>query len=115
MLSLSAIHAAIETLSDQLEDLVSEIAQAGDEAAKAEADFKTEFAKARLWARANAGDRKITVDEVEDRATTKTTDERTKYLVSANTLLVLREALRARQAQLDGYRTLAASYRGAGG
>lgn len=114
MLALSAIHEAIETLSEQLEELVEQIARAGFEAAQAEADFRSSFAKARLRARAEATG-KLTVDAVEDLAAEKTQDQRLKYLLTSNNLLVLREAMRARQAQLDGYRTLAASYRGAGG
>lgn len=91
-----------------------EITATAGEAAHAEAEFRAEFAKQRLRARADATT-KLTVDAVEDMATEKTQDQRLKYLLKANELLVLREAMRARQAQLDGYRTLAASYRGGGG
>lgn len=115
MITLQAIHEAIEHVSGQLEELVEEVTKAGDDAAITEATFKGEFARARLNARVTAGDRKITVDEVEDRATVATQPERMAYLLGANNLTVLREALRARQSRLDALRTLAASFRGAGG
>lgn len=111
MLPLSDIHESISELCRQLEELVEQIAKAGDEAAHAESTFRADFAKARLHARAEADGRKITVDEVEDRAAEKTQDQRLNYLLTSQNLLVLREAMRARQAQLDGFRTLAASHR----
>lgn len=115
MIPLSSIHEAIERLEGQLEDLVSEITKAAGEAAEAEAEFRSEFAAARVEYRVNHSGEKFTVDMVEDYATVCAIETRTNHLLKANNLLVLREAMRARQAQLDGFRTLAASYRGAGG
>lgn len=117
MLTLREITAAIERVSDELEDLVGQITTAGDDAAQAEVTFKAEYAKARLSARAAAEyeQRRITTDEAEDRAVVATEGARLGHLVASNGLMVLREALRAKQARLDALRTLAASYRGAGG
>lgn len=115
MLTLADLSAAIEETCAQLEELVAQITEAGDRAAHTEAAFKTAFAKARLLARSDAEreGRKITTDEAEDRATAYT--DRLPYLLAANNLTVLREALRARQSRLDALRTLCASHRSAGG
>lgn len=115
MLSIGQVTEALEETSRQLEELVDQITAAGDQQAHAEATFKAEFAKARLVARAEALGSKITVDEVEDRATGVTQSQRLAYLLATNQLTVLREALRAKQAQLDALRTLSSSFRAAGG
>ena len=117
MLTLQEIHRAIMNLSDQLEELVTEIAKAADQAAEEEASFKYEFAAHRIAVRNQAIDlkAKLTVDAVEDAATVATAKNRREYLTAANHLTVLREALRARQAQLDGLRSLLSSFKTAGG
>lgn len=114
MLTLHDIHEGIERLEGELETLVNEIRRAGNQDAIAETQFKSHFAQERLKVRAGTTAR-ITVDEVEDRATVQTQDERQIHLVARNNLTVLREVLRARQSQLDAMRTLAASFRQAGG
>lgn len=115
MRNLHDIHNRIEELDTRLGDLVDEITTCAGDSAVAEATFKAEFAKERLKARAEAKDRKITTDEAEDRATVATEGLRRGHLFASNNLTVLREALRATQAQLDGCRTQAASFRQAGG
>lgn len=115
MLSFGEVQEAISEVSERMDELVDEIRVAGRDAAITEATFKSQFAKARLQARAEAKDRKITTDEAEDKATVATENERLGYLLGANNLTVLREVLRAKQSQLDGLRTMAASYRTAGG
>jgi len=115
MLTVSAIHEAIEACVARMDGLLEEVTAAAGDAAVAEATFKAQFAKERLGARAEAWDRKITTDEAEDRATVATEDERRGYLLATNNLTVLREALRACQSQMDGLRTMAASHRQAGG
>lgn len=114
MRSLQDIHASIEAIEQELIDLVATATEAATDAAVTEATFKTQFAKARLLARANATG-KITVDEVTDRATVECSESRLGYLVANGRLTTVREALRAAQSRLDGLRTEAASYRGAGG
>ena len=114
MLSLQAIHERIESCTNRMESLVDDATKAAGDAAIAEASFKSRFAQERLKARANATG-KMTTDEAEDRATVATENERLAYLLTANNLTVLREALRAAQSELDGLRTQAASYRQAGG
>lgn len=115
MLNLTQIHERIEECEARLEELVEEITRAAGAAAGADATYKTRFAQARLAARAEAEGRKITTDEAEDKATVATEKERADHLFAANDLTVLREALRATQARMDGLRTMAASFRGAGG
>lgn len=115
MLTFAEVQESISEVSERMDELVDEIRVAGQDAAITEATFKSQFAKARLHARAEAKDRKITTDEAEDKATVATEDARLGYLLGANNLMVLREVLRTKQAQLDGLRTLAASHRTAGG
>ena len=116
-MNLSQVAEGIGACNDRLEQLVSDIAYAGDEAAHAEAEYKSSFAKARLLARdqADRAGRKITTDEAEDRAVVATVDERLRHLLAANSLTVCRESLRATQTRMDGLRTLSTSFRAAGG
>lgn len=113
MLTLREIQEKIEACDSRLEELVDEITEAAGDAAVCETTFKTRFAQERLKVR--AGGQKMTVDQVEDHATVATEDDRRSYLLATNNLTVLREALRATQARMDGLRTMAASFRGAGG
>lgn len=115
MLSVAEIASQIEAQCDRLEELVQDIRTAGVVAARSEATFRATFAKARLEARAEPSEHRKTADQVTDEATAKTEDERLDYLLAANDLTVLREALRATQARLDALRTLSASFRTAGG
>ncbi len=117
MLSYDQVQAAIEQVSDQLEELVAEIRVAADESARAEARYKAEFAKARIRYRARCVEahRRPNMDEVSDHAMVVTEDLFLPHLCAQNNLTTLREALRARQAQLDALRTLSASFRAAGG
>lgn len=107
----------IDEVMNRIDDLTDEIANTARVAADAEVEFKIEFAKERLKARykANGEGRKITTDEVEDHATCATQSKRYAFLLAQNSLTVLREALRAEQAKLDGLRTQSASVRLAGG
>lgn len=114
MLTLDEIHQKIESCNERMEELVTEITAAAGDAAFTETTFKVRFAQERLKARSTATS-KITTDVAEDTATVATEGERRGYLIGANNLTVLREALRANQSIMDGLRTQAASYRAAGG
>lgn len=114
MLTLREIHEEIETAVAALDELVTEIRDAGYEAAVAENAYRVANAKARLTIRYNS-QAKVTVDQVEAEATQMTEREHLAYLISQSRLTTAREALRAAQAKLDGYRSLGASFRGAGG
>lgn len=117
MLSYADIERRIEITGRKIEQILDEVTHAAQEAALAEATFKAEFAQARLKARA-AADRthqRLTTDQAEDIATDATSEQRQDHLLAASRLLVAREALRARQTQMDALRTLAASHRAAGG
>ena len=112
---LLAVHRRIEELDERLDNLVDQITSAALVAAETEALFKSKFAQERLTVRIKHSGEKITVDQVEDYATIATSEERSAHLIAASTLTSLREALRACIAQMDGARSEAASYRGAGG
>lgn len=114
MLTLSQIHTGIAKEIERLEQLTEDIAHAGDLAAETEATYKAEFAKARLAIRATSKER-LTVDEVGDRALDLVEELHLHYLVAQNRLTTCREALRASQARLDGFRSLLVSVRQAGG
>jgi hypothetical protein len=58
---------------------------------------------------------KLTVSDIEAEALIQCEGLFTAYLIAQNHLLTVREALRAVQSKVDGYRTLAASFRNAGG
>lgn len=113
MLTPAQIANGIEAQIDRLETLVRHLAEAGNLAAESEADFKAEFAKARLLARAQ--DPKPTEAHAEDLATVQTADLRKAHLIAQNRLTVGRESIRVATARLDALRTLSASYRSAGG
>jgi len=107
------IQEAIESELDRMENLIDELRTAAVESARAEADFKVGFAKARLLARHEGAESgvKVTQDLAEDTATVATEDARYAYLLAQNNIVSLREAIKASQSHLDGLRTLAASHR----
>jgi hypothetical protein len=117
MLSYEQIAEAIEAEGRRIGKLAEECADVAQNAAEAEADYKMEFAKARMQIRDDAAavGNKVTVSEVDDMALLESSESHRTYLVASSALTAIREALRASQARLDGLRTLAAGYRHAGG
>jgi len=113
MLTPFEIQEAIEESIDKLSELSDQLAVASYESAKSEADFKVNFAKERLKARAEGQEtgNKVTVDTAEDIATVATEDDRYNHLLASNKLTTLREAIRVTQSQIEALRTLAASQR----
>ena len=97
-----------------LEGLVDEVRRAGHDAATTEAAYKVEFAKARLTIKATALE-KLTVGDIDSEATIQCEELYLHYLIAENHFTSVREALRALQSKIDGYRTLSASFRAAGG
>ena len=95
----------------RIDDLVDQIAEAGDLAAETEVAYKTEFAKARLTYRALHD--KATVGAVEDYATDTCADLLLAYKIADNRLTTSRESLRAAQSRLDGLRSLLSSIKAA--
>lgn len=117
MINPAEVSEGIDRVINELEDLAGEIRQVSNEAAYAEASFKAEFAKARIAARYKAqvaGDR-LTTDAAEDIATVATEDLRLTHLLKSHGLTAAREALRAAESRMDGYRTQSASIRIAAG
>lgn len=109
MIIIDDIEKGIKYEQKVLHDLVEQIQEAGNIAAVAEAEYKAKFSQSRLTARALR--EKMTVGEVEDMAVQQCEDEHLKYLISANHFSTLKEGLRASQARLNGWQTLAASMR----
>lgn len=114
MLSLDEIHNGLKFEMDNLEELVAEVRAAGDEAARAETAYKTIYAQSRLRVRVISRE-KLTVDQVADTALEQCEEMLFQYKVAENRLTTIREALHASEARLDGWRTLATSFRSAGG
>lgn len=114
MLSAVLIHNEIERCLARLDELTEEIRSAAVDAARSDTAFKVAFSRSRLTARATATG-KVTIDYVEDVATTETAELRLASSIATNNLTTLRDVLRSTQAQLDGLRTLSTSYRAAGG
>lgn len=117
MLSYNEVAQAIEDEGRKIGKLAEECADVAQNAAVSEADYKTEFAKARMRYRDDAAARsvKVTVDQVEDAATLEASLSLRTYLVARESLTAIRAALKASEARLDGLRTLASGYRQAGG
>ena len=115
MLTLSEIHARIEQELDALESLVTDVERDGRAAALAENAYKVAFAKSRLKNRAELESSKPTVGLIDDLATKETAELNLAHLIATNRMTSTREAVRATQARIDALRSLAASFRGAGG
>jgi hypothetical protein len=117
MMSLNQIAEAIESEGRRIGQLAEECADVAQNAAEAEADYKIEFAKARMRTRDDAAavGRKMSVDQVDDEATLEASESLRTFLVAREALTAIRAALRASETRMDGLRTLAAGYRGAGG
>lgn len=113
VLELSSIHEALEAELERLENLVDEVQQAGEEAARTENAYKVKAAREQLGIRANAIGRPkaITVDEVEANVMARCEHEHLAYLIAANRLTSAREAVKVGIARVDALRSLAASFR----
>jgi hypothetical protein len=111
VITVERIHEGIAKCLKRIDELVAEIAEAGDNAAHAEVAYKTEFAKQRLAYRALHD--KSTVGQVDDHATDATSDLHLAHLIAASRLQTTREALRASQSRLDGLRSLLSSIKAA--
>ena len=114
ILTLREVAEGLEVNMTALDELVTEVQDAGNRAAKTEAAYKIENAKSRLTIKGTAIE-KLTVSDIEAEALIQCEGLFTAYLIAQNHLLTVREALRAVQSKVDGYRTLAASFRNAGG
>jgi len=99
----------------KLDSLVAEIAEAGYQAATAEAAWQLKFASERVIFRAECDKvgKKMTADQTTDWATVNSAEELEAHLLAKNNLTVLRSSLSASQEILSALRTLAASHRAA--
>lgn len=113
MITIERIHESIVRELRRIDEIVPQIAQSGDDAANAEANYKSEFAKQRLSYRAL--NERATVGATDDHATEACADLHLAHLLAANRLTTCRESLRASQARLDGLRSLLSSFKVAGG
>ena len=114
VLTPSQIAEALEQQIESLENLVTEVRQAGEASARAEAAYKVEFSKARLTIRATALE-KMTVDQVGDEATSQCEELLLQHLIAENFLVSVRESCRLAQTKTDALRSLLATFRNAAG
>ncbi len=117
-LTLSAIHQRIEALDDRLMELPEEIERAREAASAAEAAWKSRLAAIRLTERARAqkaGEKQPTQDWLEDLAHRDAALLYSDHLFANSNVETLRDVLKATQTRSDLMRTLAASFRQAGG
>ena len=114
MLTMSEIHGRIEKELDRLEELVQEVKDAGYAAASTESEYKSEAAKCSLTVRATSTEKR-TVGEIEAEVQIACESQHLAFLIAANNLVAVREAVKASIARVDALRSLLASYRGAGG
>ena len=84
------------------------------QAARTESQYKSEAAKCRITKRATSTE-KLTVDQVEAEVQIACEQLHLAYLIAANNLTTVREAVRAGTTRVDALRSLAASFRSAGG
>lgn len=108
------IQRGLQANLEALESIVDEIRAAGRDAAIKEATYKVEYAKSRLTVKATAME-KLTVSDIEAEATIQCEQVYLEHLIAQNHFTSVREALRAIQSKMDGFRTLSVSYRAAGG
>ncbi|NBV34924.1 MAG: hypothetical protein EBR81_14330 [Proteobacteria bacterium] len=112
-MNLYQIQEAIETELERMEGLVAQLAQAGIEQSRAEANYKVHYAQERLRARVagTVDGVRATQDHVDDLATVATEDDLHERLMASNNLAVLKEALHASKTHIEALRTMAASHR----
>lgn len=104
-----AVEREMLRLVDLLTEATNKILTRSREAAVADADYKVANAKAILLAR--AGERKMTVDEVEATAVIATQNEYRNKVVTAGVLDSAREAARNIRAQMDALRSVNSNLR----
>lgn len=83
-------------------------------AARTESEYRSEAAKCALSIRATAMT-KMTVGEIDAEVQIACEKLHLAYLIAANNLTTVREAVRAGTTRVDALRSLAASFRSAGG
>ena len=115
VLAYSQIEERMRKTVHKLDTLVADIAEAGFQAATAEAAWQLKFASERVTFRAECDKvgKKVTADQTTDWATVNSSDELEAHLLAKNHLTVLRSSLSATQEILSALRTLAASHRAA--
>ena len=107
------IQQAIEAELERMEGLVDALQSAGVDQSHAEVNYKVNYAKERLRARAagTVDGVRVTQDHADDLATVATEENLHSRLLTSNNLMTLKEALHASKTHLEALRTLAASYR----
>jgi len=102
---------------ERMEELTQVFARLADELSGAETTYKIEFARQRYTLRTTTNDegKKYTVDVAEDMATEATKEYLIAYEGTKAKYDACRQALSTVRAQLEGYRSLMASHREAGG
>lgn len=118
MLSLDAIHAKVEQIDRELEEIVEQVVVARDEDAQADAAWKAALAKTRVEIRRRSTMERTKLpaqDALEDAAHEAHPGLYLAHVSAKARVETLRDVLKATTARADLMRTLAASFRSAGG
>ncbi len=112
-ISRDRIEGFIQISMNRQDALTNQYRADAENAAKAEAEFKSAFAQARLRARAggNYAGAKVTGDIADDLATEETAELRMEMLTTAAREAATRQALLSIRMKLDSLRSLMANYR----
>lgn len=105
-LTQAQVEKAISQEAKKLRELVEEMAGLATSSAIKEAHYKTEFAKARLSARANGAGTDKVADSI---ATVETSEAHLEHLLAESSLTTVREAVRACQSRLSAFQSLLSS------
>jgi DNA-binding LytR/AlgR family response regulator len=106
------IEERMEILCVEMEELLSELSLAQNEHARLDIQRRVAFATARVRARANiVAGRRPTIDAVDDIATIAIGDVYHQALVASGRITTAKEALRAKQSELDTLRSILVSHR----
>lgn len=115
LLTQGEVEMRIMRLNDQLDDLTTELARLAEAAADAEVEYKKRYHASRVTGRAtldgNGPGGRVTNDECDDFAMEQAGDLFRGYKVTEGAYQAARDALRAKQSQLDALRTIAANIR----
>ena len=112
-ISRDRIEGFIQISMNRQDALTNQYRADAENAAKAEAEFKSAFAQARLRARAggNYAGAKVTGDIADDLATEETAELLMEMLTTAAREAATRQALLSIRMKLDSLRSLMANYR----
>lgn len=108
------VESSIMKISNELEELVTDLANRAETAAQAEVTYKVKYAQKRLLARDAPGHGpggRTSNDEADDRALRDCENELRAHLIAGALYGSLRDAMFTKGRQLEALRTIAANIR----